>query len=424
MQTDTGTVQDVPNADAAGEKNGALSDIRVLELGSMLAGPFCGQILSDHGAEVIKVEAPGPGDSMRVMGRGRIEGRGLWWPHIARGKRSITLDLRVPEGQALALDLAEKCDVVVENFRPGTLEKWNLGYEQLSARRPDIILTRVSGYGQTGPYRERAGFGGIAEAMGGLRHVTGYPDEAPPRVGIGLGDQLAGMFAAIGTLSALHERERSGKGQVVDVAIYEAVAALMESTLADYSRLGIIRNRTGSTLPGFAPSNIYKTREGVWFLIGANANNPFRRLCEVMGRPELADDPRFATDAARADHSEEIDQIVADWVAEHGVDELEKKLHEAGVPAGKIYDAPAMLEDPQFKARELIRWVSDETLGDFAIPGVVPKLSRTPGDFGWIGRPRPGHDNVAVYGELLGLTPQEVGANQAIVGSPKEPDGH
>lgn len=400
-------------------KSGPLTDILVLELGSMYAGPFCGQVLSDLGAHVIKVEPPGPGDAMRVMGRGHVNGKGLWWPHIARGKKSVTLDLRGAEGQRIALDVAAKCDVVVENFRPGTLEKWNLGYDILSERRPEIVLTRVSGYGQSGPYRDRAGFGGIAEAMGGLRHVTGFPDRPPPRVGIGLGDALAGLFGAIGTLAALHERKRSGCGQVVDVAIYEAVGALMESTLADYSRLGITRGRAGATLPGFAPSNIYRTRDGGWFLIGANANNPFRRLCGVMGRPELADDPRFSTDLARGRNMDALDALVSEWVSGLTVTELEDTLYPAGIPAGKIYDASMMLSDPHFNAREAIVWAEDDELGEFALPGPVPKLSRTPGDFGWIGKGTPGADNEEVYGELLGLTPEEIAGIRAIGERPR-----
>lgn len=403
--------------EGAAVKHGPLADITVLELGSMYAGPFCGQILSDLGAEVLKVEAPGQQDAMRVMGRAYVDGRGLWWPQIARGKRSITLDLRTEDGQRLARALAAKCDAVVENFRPGTLERWNLGYEALQEANPRVVLTRVSGFGQTGPYRDRAGFGSVAEAMGGLRHVVGYPDQPPPRVGIGLGDAVAGVFGAVGTLAALHEAKRSGQGQVVDVAIYEAVGALMESTLADFSRMGVIRAPSGSRLPGFAPSNLYRTRDDVWFLLGANANNVFRRLCEVMGTPELADDPRYRSDFDREQHADELDELVGAWVGRHTADELEALLHPAGIPAGKIYDAKMMLEDPHLAAREAYVWEQDEQLGEFAIPGVVPKLSRTPGRYGWIGRSQPGADNADVYARLLGLSAEEIASHPAINGA-------
>jgi crotonobetainyl-CoA:carnitine CoA-transferase CaiB-like acyl-CoA transferase len=386
-------------------KRGPLVGIRVLELGSLLAGPFCGQLMSDLGAEVIKVEPPGQGDVMRIMGRARIEGRGLWWPHIARGKKCITLDLRVPEGQQLARELIRRCDVVVENFRPGTLERWNLSYDELSADHPGLILTRVTGYGQTGPYRDRAGFGGVGEAMGGLRYVTGFPDRPPPRVGISIGDMLAGIFGLVGTLAALHERSRSGRGQVVDVAIYEAVAAMMESTLADYSAAGVTRERTGGTLPGFAPSNAYLTKDGNWYVLGANAKNPFRRLCEVMGRPELADDPRYATDAARAERMEELDELVGEWVATKTSDELTEILSAAGVPGGPTFDAAMALADPHYRTRGMLHEVEDDTLGRFVMPGVVPKLSRTPGSIPWIGPGLGEHDD-EVFGELLRIAPE------------------
>lgn len=397
-----GAESDAPPADAT-EKRGPLVGLRVLELGSLLAGPFCGQMLSDLGAEVIKVEAPGKGDVMRIMGRAQVGGRGLWWSHIARGKKCITLNLRVPEGQAIARDLSARCDVVVENFRPGTLERWNLGYDELSAASPGLILTRITGYGQTGPYRDRAGFGVVGEAMGGLRFVTGFPDRPPPRVGISIGDMLAGVFGVVGTLAALQERSRSGRGQVVDVAIYEAIAALMESTLSDFALGGVERERTGSTLPGFAPSNAYLTRDGHWYILGANADNPFRRLAEVMGRPELADDPRYATDQARGERMEELDEMVGEWVATKTSEDLTEILGPAGVPAGPIYDAAMALADPHYRARDMLHELDEPELGRLVMPGVVPKLSRTPGAIPWPG-PAHGEHDEDILGGMLGIS--------------------
>lgn len=407
---------------AAAEKSGPLVGIRVLELGALLAGPFCGQLLADLGAEVIKVEAPQRGDAMRVMGRTRIEGRGLWWSQIARGKKCISLDLRVEQGQEIARRLIGVSDVVVENFRPGRLEEWNLAYPELSSENPALILTRMSGFGQTGPYRDRAGFGSVGEAMGGLRYVTGFPDRPPPRVGVSIGDMLAGLFGVIGTLAALHERAESGRGQVVDVAIYEAVAAMMESTLADYSRAGVTRERTGSTLPGFAPSSAYLTKDQQWYILGANADNPFRRLCEVMGRPELAEDERYASDAARGDRMEELDELVGAWVATKTSEELTETLGEAGVPAGPIFDAAMALADPHYQAREMLHEVEEPELGRFTMPGVVPKLSRTPGSIGWPG-PTLGEHDEEVYRDLLGVDAaqhRELG-RAGVVAAPVEP---
>jgi succinyl-CoA--D-citramalate CoA-transferase len=400
-------------------KPGPLAGLRVLELGSLLAGPFCGQLLSDLGAEVVKVEPPGQGDVMRIMGRAKVGDRGLWWSHIARGKKCVTLNLRVPEGQEIARELIARCDIVVENFRPGTLERWGLGYDELARDNPGLILARVTGYGQTGPYRDRAGFGSVGEAMGGLRYVTGFPDRPPPRVGISIGDMLAGIFGVIGALAALEERHRSGRGQVVDVAIYEAIAALMESTLSDYAVAGVTRERTGSTLPGFAPSNAYLTRDGTWYILGANANNPFRRLCEVMGRPELADDPRYATDAARGERMEELDEIVGDWVATKTSEELTELLGPAGVPAGPIYDAAMALADPHYRARGMLHEVEDSEIGRLVMPGVVPKLSRTPGTIPWPGPGLGEHDD-EIFGELLGIPfeRREELAEAGVIGRP------
>jgi succinyl-CoA--D-citramalate CoA-transferase len=304
-----------------------LDDIRVLELGAFLAGPFCGQLLADFGADVIKVEPPGKGDPMREWGRQRHNGRSLWWPILARNKRSVTIDLRTAAGQELVRRLVPLCDIVVENFRPGTLEEWGLGWETLNALNPRLIMVRVSGFGQTGPYRDKAGFGSIGEAMGGIRAVTGFPDRPPARIGISIGDSLAAVFATVGALTALHERQRSGRGQVVDIGIYEGVLAVMESMLPEYQLTGHIRERTGTILPNVAPSNIYPTKEGLWFAIGANADAVFRRLTEAMGQPELATDPRYATHSARGNHQAELDELIAAWTIQHTTDELQQLVN-------------------------------------------------------------------------------------------------
>ncbi|MDR5695334.1 MAG: CoA transferase [Armatimonadota bacterium] len=387
---------------------GALEGVRVVEMGMLLAGPFCGQLLGDLGAEVIKIEPPGSGDPMRRWGHRKVNGRSLWWPIIARNKKSITLDLRTEEGQAVARRLIAKSDIVVENFRPGTVEEWGLGYEELSRENPGLIMVRVSGYGQTGPYRNRAGFGSIAEAMGGLRHITGYPDRPPTRVGISIGDALAGTLGALGALAALYHREvRGGRGQVVDIGIYEAVLAYMESTIPEYALTGYVRTRTGSVLPGVAPSNIYPTRDGQWLVMGANADSVFRRLARAMGRPELAEDPRFATHDARGENMELLDEIIAEWTATLPIDQLLEILEAAGVPAGKIYTAKEMLEDPHFQAREDIVWKDAPGIGRLPMQNVFPKLSNTPGEIRWTG-PELGQHNYEIYCGLLGLSEAEV----------------
>ena len=384
-----------------------LAGVRVIEMGVLLAGPFCGQLLADFGAEVIKVEAPGVGDPMRAWGQHRKDGRSLWWPVIARNKKSITLNLREPEGQEIARRLIATADILVENFRPGTLERWGLGRDRLSEINPKHIMVRVSGYGQTGPYSQRAGFGVIGEAMGGLRNVTGYPDRPPTRVGISIGDSLAATFGALGALVALHHRDvNGGRGQVVDVGIYEAVLAMMESTIPEYALTGYIRGRTGSTIPGVAPSNIYPTKDGDYVLIAGNADNVFRRLSEAIGHPEWPDDPRFATHQARGEHMEELDGMIADWTRQRSAEEILTTMHEAGVPAGKVYTAKDMMEDPQFAARENIVWVEDPEIGPIPMQNVVPRLSETPGAVRSTG-PALGQHNAEIYGDLLGISPEE-----------------
>lgn len=386
--------------------------MRVLELGAFLAGPFCGQLLADFGAEVIKVEPPGKGDPMREWGRHRYKGRALWWPVLARNKKSITIDLRTPEGQALVKRIVPHVDMVLENFRPGTLEEWGLGWEDLSALNPGLIMIRVSGFGQTGPYRDKAGFGSIGEAMGGIRAITGFPDRPPTRIGISIGDSLAATFAALGALVALHQRQRNGQGQVVDIGIYEGVLALMESMIPEYQLTGHIRERTGNVLPNVAPSNIYPTADGGWFVIGANADTIFARLAQAMGQPELARDPRFATHQARGENQTELDDLIAAWTINYTADQLQAMMDEYGVPAGRIYTAKEMLSDPHFIARQSIIGVPDPDLGEIKMQNVFPRLSATPGGIDWTG-PALGQHNREVFVDLLGLSEDELAALQA-----------
>jgi succinyl-CoA--D-citramalate CoA-transferase len=384
-----------------------LEGVRVVEMGSLLAGPFCGQLLADFGAEVIKVEPPGKGDPMREWGRHRKNGHTLWWPIIARNKKSVTLNLREREGQELARELISGADVVVENFRPGTMERWGLGYEDLSETNPGLVMVRVSGYGQTGPYREKAGFGAIGESMGGIRHVTGFPDRPPPRVGVSLGDSLAATFGAFGAVTALYNREaRNGEGQVVDVGIYEAVLALMESTIPEYALAGHVRGRTGAILPFVAPSNTYPSRDDDYVVIGANADTVFARFAEATGHPEWAEDERYATHNARGENQEELDSMISGWTKEHTVDEVLDVLKEAGVPASKVFTAKDMVEDPHYAARENVVTVQDPEIGPFPMQNVVPRLIETPGKVRWTG-PALGQHNDEVYGEVLGLSEEE-----------------
>jgi len=382
---------------------GPLHDLRVLELGQLIAGPFCGQLLGDLGAEVIKVEAPGRGDPMRDWGQGVP----VWWSVIARNKKSITLDLRQSAGQALLLKLVAQADVLIENFRPGTMEKWQLGYEQLAAVNPGLIMVRVSGFGQTGPYAQRAGYGSIGEAMGGIRNLAGDPDRPPSRVGLSIGDSLAATFACVGTLAALHSRERSGRGQIVDSAIYEAVLAMMESTIPEFTVGGVIRERSGAILPKIAPSNVYPTAEGEMIVMGANQDSVFARLCDAMQRPQLSSDARFESHSARGEHQQLLDEMIADWSKGFDADSLLALLERHGVPAGRIYRAPDMLSDPQFQARQAIVEVADETFPDLQMQNVVPKLSDTPGAIRWSG-PGLGEHNQEVYKELLNLSDDEL----------------
>ena len=383
-------------------KPGPLAGLRVIELGTLLAGPFCGQLLGDFGAEVIKVEPPGQGDPMRVWGREKAHGKSLWWPVVARNKKAITLDLRQADGQALLKDLVRQSDFLLENFRPGTMEKWGLGWSELSAINPRLIMIRVSGFGQTGPYSRQAGFGAIGEAMGGLRYVVGDPSTPPSRMGISIGDSLAATFACIGALSALHHREKTGRGQIVDSAIYEAVLNMMESLITEYDKVGYIRERTGAILPNVAPSNVYKTSDGM-VLIAANQDTVFARLAEAMGQSALATDPRYSTHGARGAHQVELDALVEQWTQTLTTRQVLDLMDRFGVPAGLIYRAPDMLDDPHFRARDAIVSVPHPDFGELKMQNVAPKLSETPGS---VRSPSPalGQHNDEVYRQLLGLS--------------------
>ena len=379
------------------ESRGPLADLVVIEMGTLIAGPFAGQILGDFGAEVIKIEDPRVGDPMRQWGRSLPKGHSPWWPVIGRNKKSVGLDLRTPDGQAIARALIAQADVVIENFRPGAMEKWGLSYETLSKDNPRLVMARVSGFGQTGPYARRAGYGLIGEAMGGLRYVTGEPDRPRARAGISIGDSLAAMHAVMGITMALHERERTGRGQVIDAALYESVLAVMENLVTEYDLTGYVRERSGSVLPGIAPSNAYPCAEGELILIGGNGDTVFARLAEAMDRPELKTDPRFVSHAARGENQAELDGIVGGWTVGFALPDLLALLEAKGVPASRVFRAPDMLEDPQFAAREAIVSTEHPVFGQVRMQNAFPKLSRTPGSVRWPGPPLGAHTD-----EVLG----------------------
>jgi formyl-CoA transferase len=380
---------------SAGTANGPLEGVRVIELGGVVSAPFAGRLLGDYGADVIKVEAPDHPDPLRDWGQASYRGVRLWWTVHARNKRCITLDLRSECGQELFVKLAGTADVVIENFRPGTLERWNLGWDRLRAANPGLVMARVSGYGQTGPYAARPGYASVAEAMAGLRAINGHPGQAPPRMGISLGDSLGGMFAVQGVLAALLHRARTGEGQVVDIALTEACLALTESIVPEYDRLGRVRQPAGTRLDGIAPSNLYRSSDNRWIIVAANQDTLFRRLCTAMERPELADDPRFIDHQARGAYQDEIDGIVAAWVARRPADEVARVLEAAGVVVGPVYTAADIVADPHFRAREaLVRHYDQRIEEEVLAPGVVPVFSRTPGSVRWAGPPRPGSHNL------------------------------
>ncbi len=391
-------------------RKGPLSDLRLIEMGQLLAGPYCGQLMGDFGAEVIKVEQPGAGDPMRVWGRTKSDDAFLWWPILARNKKSVTVNAREEDGQKIIRDLVAQSDFLLENFRPGTLEKWNLGYDELKKINPKLIMIRVSGFGQTGPRSRDPGYAAIGEAMGGLRYVIGEPDRVPARAGISLGDSLAAHFACLGALMALHERHKTGEGQVVDSAIYEAVFAYMESLLTEYHKVGYTRERTGPILPNVAPSNIFNTKDGEMVLIAGNQDTVFKRLCAAMERPEwAAPDSPYATHVGRGENQEELDSRIDEWTRTLTADELIAKMKEQGVPHGKIYTAKDILEDEHYKARDMIKWIADKKLGELPMQNVVPKLSATPGEIRHTG-PALGEHNEDVLKGMLGYSDDQLSA--------------
>nr|MBA3507999.1 CoA transferase [Betaproteobacteria bacterium] len=357
-----------------------LAGLKVLELGALIAGPFCAKVLAEFGAEVVKLEPPGLGDPLRKW-RYVKDGTSLWWHVQSRNKRSVAVDLRTPDGQAIARALMERADIVVENFRPGTLEEWGLGYDTIAATNPELIMVRISGYGQTGPYRERAGFGVIGEAMGGLRHVTGTPDRPPSRTGISIGDTLSALYGVIGALTALEHRRKTGVGQVVDVALYEAVFSVMESLLPEFDSFGVVRERTGSILPGIAPTSAYRCNDGSYVLIAGNGDSIFKRLVKAMGRADLADDPSLAHNEGRAARQQWLDNEIEAWTSARSPKEVLIAMDDAEVPASKIYTIADIAADPHYAARAMIRQIALADGSTLNVPGVVPKLSATPGGF-------------------------------------------
>ncbi|WP_126425797.1 CaiB/BaiF CoA transferase family protein [Brevibacillus marinus] len=378
-----------------------LAGIRVLELGNFVAAPFAGKLFAEFGAEVIKVEDPKQGDPLRNW-RVLHGDTSLWWYVLARNKKSVTIDLRVPEGQDLIRELAKEADVILENFRPGTLEKWGIGYEDLAKINPSIILTRISGYGQTGPYRDKPGFGSVAESIGGLRYLTGDPDRPPVRMGVPLGDSVAALYAVIGTLMALRARDADPerKGQYVDVALYEAVFSLLEGVLPEYDLKGLIRERAGSSLPGIAPSNTYLCADGKYIVIAANGDSIFRRLMRAIGRPDLAEDPRFSSNQGRAEHVAFLDQVIENWTKQRPMKEVQQKLDEAGVPVGPIYSIADIVNDEHYRARDMLVPVTLPDGENVLVPGIVPKLSKTPGGLEWVG-PKLGQHNEEILGKRI-----------------------
>ena len=375
-----------------------LAGLRVLEMGALIAGPFCTRILAEFGADVVKLEPPGQGDPLRKW-RYLKDGTSVWWHVQSRNKRSVTVDLRHPEGQAIARELALRADIVVENFRPGTLEGWGLGYEALAAHNPGLVMVRISGYGQDGPYAQRPGFGVIGEAMGGLRHVTGTPDRPPSRTGVSIGDTLAALYGVIGALVAVEARRTSGRGQVVDVALYEAVFSVMESMLPEYDAFGAVRERTGSILPGIAPTSAYRCRDGSHVLIAANGDSIFRRLAVAMDRGDLAADPGLAHNEGRAARQGWLDGEIERWTSQRSLDEVLSTLERAEVPASRIYTIRDIVDDAQYRARGMIREARLADGSTLKVPGVVPRLSATPGGFEG-GGPALGEHTDAVLREL------------------------
>jgi crotonobetainyl-CoA:carnitine CoA-transferase CaiB-like acyl-CoA transferase len=383
-----------------------LEGIRVLELGSLIAGPFASRLLAEFGAEVVKVEPPKNGDPIRNW-RMVHKGTSLWWYVQSRNKKCITLDLKSAEGQSIIKKMVKEMDIIIENFRPGTLEKWGLGYEELKAINPKLVMVRISGYGQDGPYKDKPGFGSIGEAMGGIRYLTGYPELPPTRSGISLGDSVSSLYAVIGALMALRHREvNGGQGQVIDVALYESVFSLMESMVPEYDMFKHIRERTGSTLPGIAPSNIYLCKDGKYVVIGANGDSIYKRLTFVMNRNDLYEDERFKSNAGRAEHMEYLDNEIGKWTKQYELKEVLGFLESAGIPSGPIYNIEDMMRDKQFLARKMFEDLEVEGLGKLKVPGIIPKLMETPGSIEWAG-PKLGEHSEEVIKNLAGLSDEQ-----------------
>ena len=384
--------------------SGPLEGLRVIEMGTLIAGPFCGQLMGDMGADVIKIEAPGEGDPMRKWGQGA---KPAWWRVIARNKRSVALDLRQPKAQEIARQLAAKADILIENFRPGTLEKWGMSPEALHTINPRLIIVRVSGYGQTGPYADRAGFGLVGEAMGGWRAIVGEPDRPPARMGVSIGDTLAATYGCMGALAALHHRAQTGRGQVIDSALYESVLQVMESLIADYGASGHSRERTGSVLPRIAPSNAYPCSDGD-IVIGANQDNLFQRFCEAIGHPEWSANPRYKTHLARAEVQPELDEMISGWTRQHTVADIDALMVKAGVPAGPINRPGQIIADPHVIARDAIHWEDHPELGRIPMQNVFPRFSETQGE---VRRPAPdlvGQHTDEDLVEVLGLAAEDI----------------
>jgi len=391
----------------ANKKDMPLKGLKVLEMGQLLAGPFCAAILAGFGAEVIKIEKTKTGDPLRVW-RKLYKGSSLWWASMGRNKKSITLDMTNPKGQEIARRLAGKVDIVIENFKPGTMEKWGMGYEDLKKINPKVIMARVSGWGQTGPYASRPGFANVCEAFGGMRYTSGYPDRPPVRTGTSIGDTLAGLHAALGVLTAVYHRDvNGGTGQMIDVAIYESVFNMMESTLAEYDKLGHIRERAGAKLEGIVPTSTYPTKDNKFIIIGGNGDSIYKRLMNAAGRQDLADDPRLEHNQGRVEHEEMIDNAIEEWTLQHDYETLYQKLIEAQVPCGPVYSIADIVKDEQYKAREVWEEVELDGANDTVkIPTILPKLSETPGRTEWIG-PALGAHNEEIYRGFLEMSEAE-----------------
>ncbi|MHC3004239.1 CaiB/BaiF CoA transferase family protein [Gordonia sp. GN26] len=396
-----------PNREGA--PAGPLEGVTVLELGTLIAGPHAARLLGDMGADIIKIEPPGKPDPIRTWGQAEVDGHRFYWTVHARNKKAITLDLRSDRGREIFLELADRADVVVENFRPGTLERLGIGPDVLSERNPGLVIVRVSGYGQTGPDATRAGYASVAEAASGLRYLNGYPGQLPPRLALSIGDTLAGMFAAQGALAALYRRTVTGKGQVVDTSLIESCVAVQESAIADYDAGGVVRGPSGTRLEGIAPSNLYPTSDGTHVIIAANQDSVFARLCQAMGRPELATDERFADHTARGRNQDELDAMIGEWSAQYSAEKLTEVLSAAGVVVGPVNTVAEVVADPHLRARGMIAEHYDEGARRTVLgPGVVPQFSETPGGIRNAGPPTPGYDNETVYGEMLGLSTEDL----------------